>query len=67
MRGRGERGAGPIQHEAKPSAVLRARDHDLRVFYSAGTACTKRALTNLLYFERGQVRGSAQPTASIAS
>ena len=48
---------GPIQHEAKPSAVLRARDHvhGLRVLYSAGTARTKRALTNLLYFGRAQV------------
>ncbi len=41
---------GPIQHEAKPSAVLRARDHVLRVLYSAGTARTKRALTNMYMF-----------------
>ena len=45
----------PIQHKPKPSVVLRAQDHGLRVLYSAGTARAKRALTNLLYFGRAQV------------
>ena len=41
---------GPIQHEAKPSAVVWGQDYGLQVLYSTGTARTKRALTNLLYF-----------------
>ena len=48
---------GPIQHK---SAVLRDRDHGLRVPYYAGTARTKRALTNLLYFGRAQVEWSCR-------
>ena len=44
VRGIKHESRGPIQHGAKLSAVLRARDHGLRVLYSAGTARTKHAL-----------------------
>ena len=45
----------PNTARGEAECCIAARDHGLRVLYSAGTACTKRAITNLLYFERAQV------------
>ena len=58
MRGiKHEKGVVERPNTARGEAVccIAARDHGLRVLYSAGTARTKRAITNLLCFGRAQV------------
>ena len=45
----------PNTARGEAECCIAARDHGLRVLYSAGTARRKRAITNLLCFGRAQV------------